>query len=163
MLNDFGIWKQESEEFYSGRQALCTVLKEAIVHDHVSRVLSPAAATVMKTYSSIIKYIGSSKSNDNFCKHARTIFLSPKAFQKMDTVCKHVFAFDNGVYDLRDRRFRNARPSEFVSTTCGYSYVSPNKKDADDIYRFIASIFTVPEERDYVLKVLALQLSGEIS
>jgi len=86
VLNDFGIWKQESEEFYSGRQALYTVVKEVVVHDHVSRVLSPAAAAVMKTYNAIIKYIGSSKSNDNFCKHARTIFLSPKAFERMDTV-----------------------------------------------------------------------------
>lgn len=161
MLNEFGIWKEEGEEFYSGRLALGTIVKELIAHDHVSRVLTPAAATVMKTYSAIIKYIGSSKSNDNFCKHARTVFLSPKAFQRMDTVANHVFAFNNGVYDLHKGKFRKAKPEEMVSTTCGYNYTHPNKKDVDDVYRFIASIFTVPDERLYVLAIFALQLSGE--
>jgi len=79
----------------------------------------------------------------------------------MDTVTNHVFAFNNGVYDLREGRFRNARPSEFVSTTCGYNYGPPIKGDVDDVYRFLASIFTIPDERENVLNTFALQLSGE--
>lgn len=162
-LNEFGIWKKESAEFLTGRRMLSTKVRDHVVADQVVRINGNGkkATAILKTYSGLIKYLGSVKNQDNFCKYVRQLFRSDNVSNRMDTVSKHLFAFDNGVWDLHESEFRIAKPEEMVSTTCGYCFKPPAKVDIDDVYRFIASVFAVADERASVLQMMALQLSGE--
>jgi len=75
---------------------------------------------------------------------------------------KHLFAFEDCVYDLRDRCFKPSDCNDFVSCTCGYEYNDKSIRETDvrraheDIMKFMSSILSNPEEEaSAVLMVIA--------
>jgi hypothetical protein len=55
-------------------------------------------------------------------KELRSIFdvLDPQLwFEKLDEVT-YVIAFEDGVYDFREKRFRDGKPEDFVNMSCGH-------------------------------------------
>lgn len=79
--------------------------------------------------------------------------------EKLDSL-HHIIGFENGVYDLKEKRFRDGMPEDFLTCSVGYNYTERNKEIEDEIMSFVSSIVSGIVVRDYLLGVLAYNLSG---
>lgn len=100
---------------------------------------------------------------DNIIKECRELFYLEKFEEKLDSRC-HLIGFENGVYDLDADEFREGRPEDYVSFSTGNNYID---YDADhpymkDVQGFLGKVFTKEVIRNYVMKVLASFLNGNI-
>ncbi|GLC54535.1 hypothetical protein PLESTB_000876900 [Pleodorina starrii] len=75
----------------------------------------------------------------------------------------HLIGFENGVYDLAAREFRDGRPDDYLSFSTGCNYVPYNPTDPEiaHIRRFFSQVQPCPVMRDYLLSLFASFLSGE--
>jgi phage/plasmid-associated DNA primase len=71
--------------------------------------------------------------------------------------------FDNGVFDTRDKTFRDGKPSDFITKSVGYDFPTDDKGYKQDIDTFLEQVFPDPHLRTYVLKQQAQALSGQKS
>jgi len=89
-------------------------------------------------------------------------------FLKMLNSKHNLIGFNNGVYDIDTDTFRNGRPSDFITLTTGYDYRPLDTScDADrnclaQCEEFLRTIFTDPELRYYMKKLLGSCLHGDI-
>ena len=84
----------------------------------------------------------------------------------MDNVNNYLFAFDNGVYDLKINEFRLPKPEELITTTCRYNYENITKEIKENIkflMKIIESMFSSEAVKDYSLLTIAQCLAGEDS
>jgi len=70
---------------------------------------------------------------------------------------KHLLAFENGVYDLNNKVFREAKYNDYCSFTVGYNYEPENNEHEIDVLDFFTKVFP---ERRYLLNQFASMLSG---
>lgn len=78
---------------------------------------------------------------------------------------RHLIGFENGVYDLDAMEFREGRPEDFVSISTGINYV-PFDPEAmpslGEIQTFLSQVLPLERLREYVLRLLASFLHGNI-
>lgn len=72
-----------------------------------------------------------------------------------------LLGFDNGVYDLKEGKFRPARFDDYVSYSTGYDYVETNDTDRKFVMDFINKILPDEDTRDYLLEYLSTGLYGK--
>jgi len=74
---------------------------------------------------------------------------------------KHLFAFNNKIYDLENQCFIEPDPSQYISKSCGYDYDDNyDEKYKPDLTKVIDSVFPDKDIKDYYLTFLATGLSG---
>lgn len=78
---------------------------------------------------------------------------------------KNLVGFENGIFDLEHKIFREGCPDDMVSMTTKLNYYDLDK---DDIYYkelmvFLKSIFPEKDKREYVLNTLSYVVSGDCS
>lgn len=85
----------------------------------------------------------------------------PKFAEKLDTN-PYLIGFENGVYDLREARFRNGKPDDYITFSTGYNYTpyDPKNSQTEQIYEFFGKILTNDRVREYTLGVLGKSLVG---
>jgi len=72
-----------------------------------------------------------------------------------------LLAFNNGVYEINTKIFREGRREDYITKTVGYDF--PNEDDyghKKDIEQFLTRVFPDPEVRHFVLQTQAQSLSG---
>lgn len=77
----------------------------------------------------------------------------------------YLICFENGVYDLKERRFRDGEPDDYVSLTTKINY-RPMSKDNPrfkPMIDFLRKVLPLNDVRHYALKVLASCLVGDCS
>jgi P4 family phage/plasmid primase-like protien len=76
----------------------------------------------------------------------------------------NIIGFENGVYDLDAKEFRDGHPDDLLSFSTGIRYVSfdPQAPEVIHLERFLSQVFRDPEVREYVLTVLSSFLHGSI-
>lgn len=75
---------------------------------------------------------------------------------------KHLFAFNNGVFDFKQHKFRPIEPLDLITKSTGYNYTPErNEDDRRSIIEWIYSLFMQKEDGDYVLKVLSSLFYGD--
>jgi P4 family phage/plasmid primase-like protien len=72
-----------------------------------------------------------------------------------------LIGFENGVYDLKQHKFRDGVPEDFVSFSVGYDYTPRDEKEIAELTPFINQILSDPQVRDYLLKALSTALWGK--
>lgn len=82
-----------------------------------------------KTYSSILKYLGTAKNKIGIIDELALLYQQNNLYEKMDNMNHYLIGFNNGVYDLQNNIFRNAKPEELITTTTGYNYMKPKKTE----------------------------------
>ena len=93
----------------------------------------------------------------------RELYFSSSFSDLLDKNIK-LFAFTNGVIDLRTNEFRLIRPDDYISVTCGYDYSPKSDPETrEEIMNWFSSLFETNEERDYLLQKLAYCLDGDQS
>lgn len=70
---------------------------------------------------------------------------------------KHLLGFENGVYDLRERVFRDALPDDLITKSTGYNYepYDPNSEGARFVVDFLTKVFKHQELIDWKLDIIA--------
>jgi phage/plasmid-associated DNA primase len=162
-INQYGIYKNENNELQTARLLIATQLKDFISDTYWKEYKKSSVEKQLimaKVFSKLIKFICTEKNKTNIIDAMKKYYGKENIYSSMDNVNKYVIGFTNGVWDLQNKCFRNAKPEELVSTTTGYDY-----KKADLVYikklnKILIDIFPVKIERTYVLKTLSLGLLG---
>jgi P4 family phage/plasmid primase-like protien len=92
------------------------------------------------------------------------LFNIDKFDEKLDSNC-HLVGFNNGVYDLDAMEFRDGRPEDFLSVSTNINYVPLEKHSehaVDDVQAFFKQVIMNDSVREYVIRLLASFLHGEI-
>ena len=110
----------------------------------------------------ITAYMGKNINKSNVLNELSILYNRSKIYENFDNVNPYVFAFNNGVYDLKNNIFRNALPNELISITTKYDYTDNKnlKIYTDKIHKLLSEIFPDEEERTYMLNTLCLSLVG---
>lgn len=72
----------------------------------------------------------------------------------------YLLGFMNGTYDLKAGEFRGPQKEDYISRVVPYDYSAAG--DRREVYEFIDKVMPIREERDFILKVLATGLDGQL-
>jgi len=100
---------------------------------------------------------------ENVMTECRRLFYVERFEEKLDSRCQ-LIGFENGVYDLELKEFREGRPEDFISFTTGCNYIpyEPEHPFSRQINNFISQILTKDHMKEYVLLLLGSFLNGQI-
>ena len=74
----------------------------------------------------------------------------------------NLIAFTNGVWELREKRFRAATYDDWQSLSVGYAWRDgANSAVREEIVRYVEQLHPCAEQREYMIKTLARQLYGD--
>ena len=102
---------------------------------------------------------------NNIMKEAKEIFYDARFLEKIDTN-PYLLCFTNGVYDFKEKIFRDGRPEDYCGICTRIAYQPLNHYEAkcpdiiSKIKEFIKMLFPVKELRDYMWQHLASSLIG---
>lgn len=162
--NKFGIWDSDNEALY--------------VLDYINLLKIKIASYIDSEYEkdeyedddntdnhkkkrfAINNYLMSTKNKLLIIKDMTSKFQKKGVFTKFDNVNHDIIAFENGVFDLKTKEFRKAKAEEYVLTTTGYEYSKVDKSFINELNKILESIQPNKETLNYLLKTLALSLSG---
>jgi len=125
-----------------------------IILEHLTTKLESIDSTSYK----LIQFICTETKKDNIIRALATLCRKKNIYEKLDTMNPYLFAFKNGVYDLKNKTFRLPTSEEYISCTCKYKYENPKQKYVDELEKMFEDIFTDPIEKRYVLMLLATAL-----
>ena len=113
-------------------------------------------------YSAMMKSILQLKSATkikNIIKCIKAILIKKVSFDTNP----YIVVFDNGIYDIKENKFRLSRREEYISNylSTGYNYRPPNKDNIRFLKtEYLPKIFTNKEERDTYLIYTSTMLVG---
>lgn len=172
--NKHGIYKQCSrdEGLISARKRLSNDLVNCI--ERCSKAYIPIAfknrddkdvdkekKKFYKNVNLLIKRLRTVSAKNNFIIELREFYDMPM-FYKLQNPNKYLFAFENGVYDLKTHEFRNAKKEELVCGTTGYSYNKSTDEDRELIRETIRNMFLNDELYDYFMTIISNRLVKEL-
>jgi len=108
----------------------------------------------------LIQYLCTDSRKDNIIRALKTLCRKKNIYEKLDTINPYLFAFKNGVYDIKNKTFRLPTPEEYICCTCKYKYNPPDQKYVDELENMFINTFPDPIERRYVLMLLSTALIG---
>ena len=71
-----------------------------------------------------------------------------------------LFGFNNVVYDMQQRQFRDYEYDDYVSITTGYEWREPTNEEMATMWQLINSIMPIEAERNLFLQILATGIDG---
>jgi hypothetical protein len=96
-------------------------------------------------------------------KELSGLFYDSKFIEKLDTKA-NLICFENGVYDLETKEFRNGRPEDYCSLSTMTEYTECDLEDSpeiEEIDRFMSQVFPNGDVRNYVWVLLSSFLLGK--
>lgn len=109
----------------------------------------------------------SSKLKDNtFRKHiidcCADLFHDKKFFEKLDSNV-NLIGFENGVYDLVNKEFREGFPDDYISfsTKIEYQDFHQNDEIIQNVHKFIGQVLPIPAVKKYILRNMGYFLCGK--
>jgi putative DNA primase/helicase len=73
----------------------------------------------------------------------------------------NLFAFNDVVYDVFTREYREIRVEDYITVTCGYNYREASEEEKERVMKYLRDIFTDEEKLKYVLKSVSSVISGK--
>lgn len=91
------------------------------------------------------------------------LFYNPEFLNKLDSNV-NLLGFENGVYDLEQKMFRDGVPDDYISysTQIDYTPFDQTSEEAIELSAFIKKVLPINEVRKYVLSLLSSFLNGKI-
>lgn len=120
-------------------------------------------AAYAKKFINIASKLKITSFKENIMKECKNLFYVHKFEEKLDTRC-HLLGFENGVYDLEIKEFREGRPEDWITFSTNINYIEYNPHDIiyDEINRFFSQVYTGDKMKEYVLLLLSSFLNGNI-
>ena len=180
-LNEYNIYCKEGINLQPARQILCKDFINKINIDlnkrienlkqyyeqtkektkKKSEILNEKIAKLNKLCGKMRKVIGTEHRKSNIINSIKKFYMQKDIAKRFDTINPYVFAFTNGVWDLKKKCLRKAKPEELILTTTGYPYQKPKQEYVDHVYSILKSIIENEEELEFLLKSLSTCLIGE--
>jgi hypothetical protein len=88
-------------------------------------------------------------------KELRSVYnvLDPQLWLEKLNEVTYVIVFEDGVYDFRELQFREGKPEDFVTMSCGHSiHTRPDSSIHAKISKFIEDVIPDTENREYPLE-----------
>lgn len=122
----------------------------------------------MATVSQILERLKKTSHKNNIMTEAREIFYDRKGdfIQRLNSN-PYIIGFNNGIYDFKEREFREGRPEDYVSLSTNINYVrydcnnSEHVRIKGEIEEFFHQIFPVQQLYDYMWDHLASTFIGK--
>lgn len=136
-------------------------LQEASVKESIDQDDLVAKSKKITRIYEKLKTSGFIKSVIECCE--RKFYDSKRHFEELLNTNKELIGFDNGVYDLKNRVFRNGCPDDLVSMSVGYDYVEYNKdsEEIQEIEKYFSQVQREDDMREYVLRLISSFLDGK--
>ena len=128
--------------------------------ENILECLEKKLESIKNTEYKLIQFICTETKKDSIIRALATLCRKRNIYEKLDTINPYLFAFKNGVYDLKNKTFRLPTAEEYICCTCKYKYGTPKQKYVDQLENMFADVFPDPIERKYVLMLLAASLLG---
>ena len=127
--------------------------------DAYARSVNPSDKTEGTLYQARSKQIQKTVQNlksapykNNIMREAVEVFYDRNFRKKLDTN-PYLIAFKNGVYDLKENKFRNGIPDDYLSKSLPINYKEFDEGDekVHDVYSFLEKIFPDKSVRTYFM------------
>lgn len=90
-------------------------------------------------------------------KECETVFAKNKFHHNLDNN-RYLIGLKNGIYDLKNHIFRSGRPADNISLRANIDYDPTSQYD--ELEDFLNKILPIKELKTFVLKILAVSISG---
>jgi len=163
LLNKYNIWKETQNGvalIEDMSHSIAPIIEKAFQKLRAEHLVTE---DVQKRYKRALHAINTHHTKKNILNELKGKFPENRVFEKMDRVNDYLFAFDNGVYDLKENRFRLPKPDELITVTCGYDYMSPNaviRKIMRDLQNIIDSLMPNRDDSHTLLTQIAMKLTA---
>ena len=99
---------------------------------------------------------------NNVVSACSTLFHDAKFLEKLDSNV-NLIGFENGVYDLENKEFREGFPEDYISFSTKINYEKMNTREPiiQEVQEFLSQVLPIPRVKEYVLKILGSVLSGK--
>ena len=100
---------------------------------------------------------------ENIMRECAELFYDGEFESRLDQD-NNLLGFENGIYDLNIGEFRKGQPEDYVSLCVGCDYIEydPNHKYTRSVLNYMSQVFTKPDVREYMFKLLASFLNGSV-
>jgi phage/plasmid-associated DNA primase len=118
----------------------------------------------VKIINNIMRSFGDTTMKNNIITELIDIYTVKKNPRK--DFCKNldknfnILGFDNGVYDLKEGKFRDGEKGDYITMTVGYDYKRTYSDKKGELMKFLEDILPNEEERNYLLTYLSIGLIG---
>ena len=118
-----------------------------------------------KTPQSLLLDIAYKLENNHYRKriieHMTPMFQDLLFYDRLDEN-PNVIAFKNGVWELKEKRFRTLEPEDMISIGIDYDYI-PERNDTyySQVQKYWKTMHPQEEQREYLLKTIARQMYGD--
>lgn len=122
---------------------------------------STQLVTQLNVITKLIGQLKDTNFKNKVMAEARNLFYE-EDFQNKLNENRNLIVFNDGVYDLEKREFRNGRPEDYMSFTTNKNFVEYNENDPDiqKVYDVFSQIHPDDENRHFFFTTLAAGLSG---
>jgi P4 family phage/plasmid primase-like protien len=148
-----------SQTLYSIFETKIAALKEQIAITHTENDVK-LLTTLSSKFTDVCNKLKTSGFKDGVIKECASLFYKQEFIENLDTV-KNLLAFENGVYDLDNDKFRPGHPSDYITFSTKYEFATEDDHQVQqDIMKFVASIMPNGPMVQYLLSVSAYFLHG---
>ena len=141
-------------------QALNRVRMQDVEAQSSASSVNAASREVCERLSRIAYKIEDTGFVENVMKAMRDLFYDRNFMARLDAN-PNLIAFTNGVWELKEKRFRAASHDDWQSLSVGYAWSDADSGVRDEIVRYFEQLHPCAEQRTYMLKTLARQLYGD--
>lgn len=163
-------WQTKEIALTLGLRISCDVYKAVMKHisylslriteEQLNEQKQKTLQNQLKEFNDLASKLKNKPFKDCVIAECRALFQDDEFAKKLDTRLNLV-GFDNGVYDLDKGEFRDGRPDDWLSMTCGYNYnANVEQKYKDEVEKCIREMMPNDDMYKYVMRTLAYGLHG---
>ena len=146
------------------RQEYCrrmSVLNLESVNDDASEEDREEAKKKNQNLLKVSMKLRSKSNKENIMAEAKRLFYNKEFMKKLDEN-PYLIGFENGVYDLRTKEFRDGCPEDYVSMSTKIDYIPFDDEDDNwaELEYFLHTIFPDKEMNKYFMTFLSSCLQG---
>lgn len=166
ILNKYNIYEHDDKNLFSLRELINTHIICIADQESIRRINNCKKSDndkinmIKKNHHRLAQFLCTETKKDGIIRAFATLCRKKNIFQKLDSINPYIYAFKNGVYDLKNKIFRLPTPDEYVCCTCNYKYEPAKQKYIDILDKLFNEIFIDPVERKYVMMILSTALLG---
>ena len=167
-------WKRDKEGHHISKELSTTVAelyktrgfywKKQASLDSLDKDNLDKFESYSKTAFAIVNNLATTTEKNHFIKECSALLHNDKFEEELLNESAHLLGFTNGVYDFKEKVFRNGRPEDYISFSTNIKYVpyNPDSVEAQILKDFLAKVFVNEEMRIYSLDKMAMTLDGSI-
>jgi putative DNA primase/helicase len=157
-LNNFGIYREDFKRNILEKTIVDTLLLG--IENLYKKSGKTHSTKEDELYIESKLFVQSTKHIKSIAEYLKNLYLDEKIFDLLNSK-NHLIGFNNGIYDLKEDKFRKGIKEDYVLFTTKYNYNKPKDKDTNNFMKYIDNIFLKEDIKEYWLKILSTCLTGD--